>query len=262
MSERFSRRAFLKTSALLGVGAAIAACAPVAGGGTAPSSGGAAAAPGSTAPHISFFNRGGEYVFQTMDLQIAEFKKTHPDWTFELNEVAGYSHQEALLNMLAAGNGPDCWFDSVRTTGMLARKGVVEPIDAYLEAKQEFDINNFTENTFSCQTFDGKVWGIPWDSGAMLIFYNRDLFDQAKVEQPQPDAWMTWDEIIELGKKLTFDLDGNTPNDSGFDPPVSSNMVLCRTQVMDARPICGRMEPRSLRRICLCRSTHLNLQRP
>jgi multiple sugar transport system substrate-binding protein len=153
-----------------------------------------------------------------MDLQIAEFKKTHPDWTFELNEVAGYSHQEALLNMLAAGNGPDCWFDSVRTTGMLARKGVVEPIDAYLEARQDFDINNFTENTFSCQTFDGKIWGIPWDSGAMLIFYNRDLFDQAKVEIPQPDAWLTWDEIIELGKQLTFDLDGNTPNDSGFDP--------------------------------------------
>jgi len=220
MSERFSRRAFLKTSALLTLGASLAACAPASGGGStaAPAAGTAAAAPGAEATHISFFNRGGEYVFQTMDLQIAEFKKTHPNWTFELNEVAGYSHQEALLNMLAAGNGPDCWFDSVRTTGMLARKGVVEPIDAYLEANQAFDINNFTENTFSCQTFDGKVWGIPWDSGAMLIFYNKDLFDQAKVEIPQPNAWMTWDQIIELGKQLTFDLSGKTPNDAGFDP--------------------------------------------
>lgn len=40
---------------------------------------------------------------------------------------------EALLNMLAAGDGPDCWFDSVRTTGMLARKGVVEPLDEFLK---------------------------------------------------------------------------------------------------------------------------------
>ena len=60
-----------------------------------------------------------------MDLQIAEFKKVYPDYEFELNSVAGYSHQEALLMMLAAGTGPDCWFDSIRTTGMLARKGVV-----------------------------------------------------------------------------------------------------------------------------------------
>src|SRR5688572_2957974 len=118
MSASFSRRAFLKTSALLTIGASLAACvAPTA---APPAEGGAASA---EAPTISFFNRGGEYVFETMDLQIEEFKKTHPDWQFELNEVAGFSHQEALLNMLAAGNGPDCWFDSVRTTGMLARKG-------------------------------------------------------------------------------------------------------------------------------------------
>jgi len=56
---------------------------------------------------LNFFNRGGEYVFQTMDLQIAEFKKRYPNYEFELNSVAGYSHQEALLMMLAAGTGPD-----------------------------------------------------------------------------------------------------------------------------------------------------------
>ena len=101
-------------------------------------------APAESEPvHLNFFNRGGEYVFQTMDLQIAEFQKTHPDWTFELNSVAGYSHQEALLMMLAAGTGPDCWFDSVRTTGMLARKGVVEPIDNYLAATPQFQAGGF-----------------------------------------------------------------------------------------------------------------------
>ena len=214
--HRFSRRHFLKTSALATAGVALAACVPTPAG--APQEGGQAAAPGSAPVHINFFNRGGEYVFQTMDLQIAEFKKVHPEYEFELNEVAGYSHQEALLNMLAAGNGPDCWFDSVRTTGMLARKGVVEPIDDYLEAETSFDPANFTENTFSCQTFDGKIWGIPWDSGALLIMYNKDLFDEAGVPYPAANTWLTWDEIIELGKQLTFDLDGNTPNDPGFDP--------------------------------------------
>jgi len=218
MNSSFSRRNFLKTSALLTLGASLAACVAPAGAPAAPAAGGEAAAPSDAPVHISFFNRGGEYVFETMDLQIAEFKKTHPNWEFELNEVAGFSHQEALLNMLAAGNGPDCWFDSVRTTGMLARKGVVEPLDDYLDANLDFNIDNFTPNTFSCQTFDGKVWGIPWDSGAMLIFFNRDLLDEAGVEQPSASTWLTWDELVEMGKQLTFDLDGNTPNDSAFDP--------------------------------------------
>ena len=230
--KRFNRRDFIKASAIGTAAAALAACAPqevivtkevvvtqevtkevekqvekiV------------TAVPQKEPVTLNFFNRGGEYVFQTMDLQIAEFKKVYPDYNFELNSVAGYSHQEALLMMLAAGTGPDCWFDSVRTTGMLARKGVVEPIDDYLAGNPDFKMENFTDNTFSCQTYDGKIWGIPWDSGALLLFYNKNLFDEAKVEYPDPAKWMTWDELIELAKKLTFDLNGKTPNDPGFDP--------------------------------------------
>ncbi len=103
--RRLSRRDFLKTSAMVSASVALAAC--VAPSASAPA--GEAGAPSKEGVMIHFFNRGGEYVFQTMDLQIAEFKKTHPEYEFELNEVAGFSHQEALLNMLAAGNGPDCW---------------------------------------------------------------------------------------------------------------------------------------------------------
>ncbi|MFN8493177.1 MAG: extracellular solute-binding protein [Caldilineaceae bacterium] len=214
MSERrLSRRTFLKSTALTTVGMALAACvAPQA------ASPGSGAQPAKQGVKLHFFNRGGEYVFKTMDLQIAAFKKNQPDYDFEIDTVSGYSHQEALLNMLAAGNGPDCWFDSVRTTGMLARKGVVQEIDDFLSAEKTFKKENFTDNTFSCQTFDGKVWGIPWDSGAMLIMYNKKLFDAAKVPHPDPKKWLTWDEIIELGKQLTIDLNGKTANDSGFDP--------------------------------------------
>jgi len=216
MSERkFSRRDFLKVSAVTTASVALAACTPP----PAPQAGaGSAQAPAKQGIKLNFFNRGGEYVFKTMDLQIAEFKKVHPEYEFELNSVAGYSHQEALLMMLSAGVGPDCWFDSVRTTGMLARKGVVQEIDDFLTAEPTFKKENFTDNTFSCQTFDGKIWGIPWDSGALLIMYNKNLFDAAKVPYPDPKKWLTWDEIIELGKQLTFDLDGKTPNDAGFDP--------------------------------------------
>ncbi len=230
--KRFNRRDFIKASAIGTAAAALAACAPqevvvtkevvvtqeVEVTKEVEKEVVVTAVPEEKPVNLNFFNRGGEYVFQTMDLQIAEFKKIHPTWTFELNSVAGYSHQEALLMMLAAGTGPDCWFDSVRTTGMLARKGVVLPIDDYLSASPVFKFEDFTDNTFSCQTFDGKIWGIPWDSGALLLFYNKNLFDEAKVEYPDPAKWMTWDEVIELAKQLTFDLDGNTPNDAGFDP--------------------------------------------
>jgi multiple sugar transport system substrate-binding protein len=45
-----------------------------------------------------------------------------------------------------------------------------------------------------------------------------DHFDAAGLDYPSSTEWMTWDQLIELAKQLTFDLDGNTPNDSAFDP--------------------------------------------
>ena len=234
--KRINRRDFIKAAALTGAGVVLAACAPkevivtqvvtqqvevtkevevqvtkeveklV-----------TVAAP--KAPvKLNFFNRGGQYIFDTMDMQMKLYQKTHPDVTFEINSVTSYSHQEALLMMLAAGTGPDCWFDSVRTTGMLAKKGVVEPIDSYLSVRSDFKEDNFVPNTFVCQTFDGKRWGIPWDSGAEVIMINKKLFNEAKVPFPTPDQWLTWDEIIALAKQVTFDLDGKTPNDAGFNP--------------------------------------------
>ncbi|MGD0002782.1 MAG: substrate-binding domain-containing protein [Anaerolineaceae bacterium] len=175
--------------------------------------------PAPTAPvKLNFLNRGGQYIFDTMDMQMKLYQKTHPDVTFEINSVTSYSQQEELLMMLAAGVGPDCWFDSVRTTGMLAKKGVVEPIDSYLSVRSDFKEDNFVPFTFVCQTYDGKRWGIPWDSGAEVIMINKKLFNQAKIDVPTPDQWLTWDQIVQLGQKLTIDLDGKSADQPGFNP--------------------------------------------
>ena len=70
-NHRLSRRDFLKAAAVTTASVGLVACAvPQA---AAPSGGEGAA---QEKVLIKFFNRGGEYVFQTMDLQIAEFKKT------------------------------------------------------------------------------------------------------------------------------------------------------------------------------------------
>jgi multiple sugar transport system substrate-binding protein len=167
---------------------------------------------------LNFFNRGGEYIFQVMDEQMKAYQATGANVEFEINSVSSWSHQEALLLMLAAGTGPDCWFDSVRTTGIMAKKGVATQIDDFLAARADFKKEDYVPSTFVCQTFDGKVFGIPWDSGAMLLFFNKALLDSAGVAYPDPTGWLTWDEAIALGKQLTFDLDNNTPLDAAFDP--------------------------------------------
>ncbi|MCY4083224.1 MAG: sugar ABC transporter substrate-binding protein [Caldilineaceae bacterium] len=206
-----SRRSFLQLAAGSTAVAALAACAPPVPAGTTTD---ASAEPIT----LNFFNRGGQFIENVMDQQMSLYRESNPNIEFEINAVAGASHQEALLIMISAGTGPDMWFDANRTTGPLTRKGVTTNLEPYFEADPDFNEDDYVENVWIAQTYDGARWGIPWDSGAMLMAFNIDLFDEAGVPHPEPDQWMTWDEIVELAKVLTFDLDDNTANDSGFDP--------------------------------------------
>ena len=208
--HNLSRRDFMRVSGVAAGSLALAACAvaPVAPSGDM----------GPEAVTINFFNRGGAFIEGVMDTQMALYRESNPHVEFEINAVAGYSHQEALLLMISAGTGPDCWFDANRTTGMLTRKGVTTDLEPYLAADPTFNEDDYVPNVWIAQTYDGKRWGLPWDSGAMCLGYDKDIFDAADLEYPAPDVWMTWDDVLELALQLTIDLDGNKPGDSGFDP--------------------------------------------
>ncbi len=208
--HNLSRRDFLRVSGAAAGSLALAACTvtPAAPGGDM----------GPEAITINFFNRGGAFIEGVMDTQMALYRESNPHVEFEINAVAGYSHQEALLLMISAGTGPDCWFDANRTTGMLTRKGVTTDLEPYLAADPTFNEDDYVPNVWIAQTYDGKRWGLPWDSGAMCLGYDKDIFDAAGIDYPAPDVWMTWDEVLELALQLTIDLDGNKPGDAGFDP--------------------------------------------
>ncbi len=214
-SNKVSRRGFLRLAAGSAALTALAACAapqPAA----APSGG--EAAPAGEAVKLSFFNRGGQFIEDVMTTQMDLYKETTPGIEFEINAVAGANHQEALLLMVSSGTAPDIWFDANRTTGPLTRKGLTMNLEPFLEADDDFNEDDFVANVWIAQTYDGARWGLPWDSGSMLIGYNTDMFDAAGIPHPDPSVWITWDEWIELGKQLTLDLDDNTPNDPDFDP--------------------------------------------
>jgi multiple sugar transport system substrate-binding protein len=48
---------------------------------------------------------------------------------------------------------------------------------------------------------DEKHYGIPFATNCTALFYNKDLFDEAKVSYPDENT--TWDEFREMAKKLT-----------------------------------------------------------
>lgn len=49
------------------------------------------------------------------------------------------------------------------------------------------------------------IYSLPWDSGPAVMFYRRDIYEQAGVD---PASIKTWDDFLEAGKKILAATDG------------------------------------------------------
>jgi len=61
-------------------------------------------------------------------------------------------------------------------------------------------MNSMTDNA------NGEIWGIPYLNSTLVMYYNKDLFDQFGIDYPRDG--MTWDEVIEVSKNFNVTKDG------------------------------------------------------
>lgn len=66
---------------------------------------------------------------------------------------------------------------------------------------------------------DGDYYSLPIKQELWCVFYNKDIFDAAGVEYPS-NSW-TWDDYIEIAKKLTDPSKGIYGSHMSIDPPWS-----------------------------------------
>lgn len=131
-------------------------------------------------------------------LQIAadNFKKLHPNVEFIFEDMGTDQIYDRMLTGLATSTGmPDvvslegervCVYASKFPEGF-------EDLTAYMN-KDDFLAVKVAE----CE-INGKMRGVPWDSGPCGVFYRTDIFEEAGVVA---EDIKTWDDFIEAGKKI------------------------------------------------------------
>ena len=143
-----------------------------------------------------------------LDSRMKEFQSQNPNLAVELRPITGMPNGpfniEKWADLLAAlassalldiAVGWDIWAPE------LIDRGILRPLDPYLA-----DIGRPIERFFmvsSVQAFrrTGRVWMLPWQAQPIVLFYNRQLFDQAGL--PAPDKRWTWNDIEAVGSVLT-----------------------------------------------------------
>lgn len=128
---------------------------------------------------------------------VKAYEDANPNITIESDALATEAYKTKLTTAFA-GNSADCdvFYDwSPGKTASLAQAGRLLAIDDYVKDGTLDQIQPGSTDAF---TFDGKLYSLPMFSWYMILFCNRDLFDQAGATEPT-----TLDELIEASEKLS-----------------------------------------------------------
>ncbi len=88
-------------------------------------------------------------------------------------------------------------------------QGALENLDGYV--KESLDETKYNKALRAVTDTKGNLWGVPHAMNSIAILYNKDIFDEKGVAYPTED-W-TWQDMMDMAEKLTFDRDGDGTTD-------------------------------------------------
>jgi multiple sugar transport system substrate-binding protein len=133
---------------------------------------------------------------------IGDFQQAHPSIAVEGEQYKGpgVNYYEKMQTLFAADEAADVNYFQGWIWQPYSLKGLLLPLDA-LMGKDKAMQRVVPPNYEAQSKFRGKTYLLTADTGPMVIFYNKELFDRAGVPYPK-EGW-TLDEMVETARKLT-----------------------------------------------------------
>ncbi|SFN39944.1 ABC transporter substrate-binding protein [Mycetocola miduiensis] len=108
--------------------------------------------------------------------------------------------QKQLTQMSSSKGAFDISDNFGYATASLASKGVLEPLDEYIE-RDDYDLSDFIKPAMDQAVYDGKTYAIPLGVHTHQLMYNKTLLAEAGITEP-PTTIEEWAEMIpKLTKK-------------------------------------------------------------
>ncbi len=134
---------------------------------------------------------------KAFDEVVAQFKQDNPDIEIQFNTFEKESYKTAIRNWLTS-EPPDVvfWYAGNRMKTFVDR-GLLEDVS---DLWDKDDLHTKLAPARSSMTIDDKQWGIPYTYYQWGVYYRKDIFAKAGLEEPK-----TWDEFLAVSAKLKAD---------------------------------------------------------
>jgi multiple sugar transport system substrate-binding protein len=134
-------------------------------------------------------------------------KQKYPNISLQLMTAGGKDGQ-TIEQVLASGTTPDILVGSILELDRYKKLQTMVDLNPLIK-KQQFDLKRVEPalmDTVKVYGDKGEIYGIVYNANFNALFYNKDIFDKFGV--PYPKDGMVWEDVVELGRKVTRSQDG------------------------------------------------------
>ncbi|WP_455618233.1 extracellular solute-binding protein [Eisenbergiella sp.] len=148
---------------------------------------------------LTFAHPGSTLDVEVLEARIALFEEQNPDIKIENQHITG-DYLENYTTMFAGDSAADIlWLaEGIHT---FSSKGQLLPLNSYLEDAGVDLVQRNGKEYVEMYSYDGQIYGLPDRAGSMIVYYNKNLFDEAGIEYP--NASWTWEDMLSAAKVLT-----------------------------------------------------------
>ncbi|HEX6289306.1 MAG TPA: sugar ABC transporter substrate-binding protein [Herpetosiphonaceae bacterium] len=129
------------------------------------------------------------------------FMQEHPEIKIEIWHQPWGDYFTKLQTLWAGGDKqaiPDVMF--LFPVPRYAADGVLENLDPWIQ-KDNIKVDDYWPALLESVKYNNSIYGLPRDIGLEVLYYNKQIFDEAGVAYPT-DTW-TWDDLKAAAEKLT-----------------------------------------------------------
>lgn len=142
---------------------------------------------------------------------IDAFDRANEDIEIQLIYTPFDYYIEKVMTLTIGGDPPDVFWMFPESVPYLASHGALMDMTEMVDNDPTLDKDLYFPNALRLCSYKGRLYGLPRDVCCYFTVYNKDMFDAAGVPYPTPD-W-TWNDLLEISRKLTKD----TNNDGRID---------------------------------------------
>jgi multiple sugar transport system substrate-binding protein len=161
--------------------------------------------------------------------QLALFQSIADDFMAQEPAVTSISFDSLTLDQLdtvltsgiQAGTPPDLTWLPVESSAQYVQAGALADVAPVLKEAEGYDFDDLIPSLNERWQDGDALHGVPFSTGALVLFYNKDLYAEAGVKSPEDliaEGNWTWESFRDISRQLHDELDvpGYVVNDFDY----------------------------------------------